>query len=109
MNCLPCCNSLFTLAALKWNPHNEVFQCHSCGTVYDVTPRGPAKEPVEPPLTYYTHVEKGGRYYIVEQWREKLDCKDAWVDWVKYRSADGLLTFSTGLDRWLYRFRKVAT
>ena len=38
---LPCCGYA-NASAVKWNPHNQVVQCHNCGQVYTApTPRKP--------------------------------------------------------------------
>jgi len=42
---LPCCGYA-DANAVKWNPHNQVVQCHNCGQVYTATPQ-PEQEPVK--------------------------------------------------------------
>ena len=38
---LPCCEYA-NASAVKWNPHNQVVQCHNCGQIYTApTPRKP--------------------------------------------------------------------
>ena len=38
---LPCCGYA-NASAVKWNPHNQVVQCHNCGQIYTApTPRKP--------------------------------------------------------------------
>lgn len=41
---LPCCGYA-NASAVKWNPHNQVVQCHNCGQIYTApTPRKPLTE-----------------------------------------------------------------
>lgn len=35
---LPCCG-YNNLEAVKWNPYNQVVQCHNCGQVYTPQPQ----------------------------------------------------------------------
>lgn len=35
---LPCCGYT-DASAVKWNPYNQVVQCHNCGQVYTTTPQ----------------------------------------------------------------------
>jgi hypothetical protein len=35
---LPCCGYA-DASAVKWNPHNQVVQCHNCGQVYETPPQ----------------------------------------------------------------------
>jgi len=35
---LPCCGYA-DASAIKWNPHNQVVQCHNCGQGYTATPQ----------------------------------------------------------------------
>ena len=35
---LPCCGYA-DASAIKWNPHNQVVQCHNCGQIYTATPQ----------------------------------------------------------------------
>ena len=35
---LPCCG-YSDASAVKWNPHNQVVQCHNCGQVYETPPQ----------------------------------------------------------------------
>ena len=37
---LPCCGYA-DASAVKWNPHNQVVQCHNCGQVYSTPPQRP--------------------------------------------------------------------
>ena len=40
---LHCCGYA-DASAIKWNPHNQVVQCHNCGQIYTATPQ-PQPEP----------------------------------------------------------------
>ena len=40
---LPCCGYA-DASAVKWNPYNQVVQCHNCGQVYTATPQ---RKPLE--------------------------------------------------------------
>lgn len=43
---LPCCGYT-DASAIKWNPHNQVVQCHNCGQVYAATkPEQPQRRPL---------------------------------------------------------------
>lgn len=42
---LPCCGYA-DASAVKWNPHNQVVQCHNCGQVYETPPQRTDQEPV---------------------------------------------------------------
>ena len=35
---LPCCGYA-DASAIKWNPHNQVVQCHNCGQIYTTPPQ----------------------------------------------------------------------
>jgi transcription elongation factor Elf1 len=39
---LPCCGYV-DASAVKWNPHNQVVQCHNCGQVYTTPPQSEQK------------------------------------------------------------------
>ena len=40
---LPCCG-YEDASAVKWNPYNQVVQCHNCGQVYTTPQAQPARE-----------------------------------------------------------------
>lgn len=65
---LPCCGYA-DASAIKWNPYNQVVQCHNCGQTYTAPPQ---REPLTEALAQPEQEPSGWRLVPVEPTQEML-------------------------------------
>ena len=69
---LPCCGYA-DASAIKWNPHNQVVQCHNCGQIYTATPQRTWVGLTDEEITALKH--NGERYISSQDFARAVEAK----------------------------------